>query len=137
MVGSFIGECNHHNAVGHLLQRDILRIADKANARNHGIGFSSTGTSTNDNILFGGCMFNLVLLKVKLALLTKLFEYAFLGRTVTAIWDCEGSRILIKGRTQYTHGTMESHEHIPNRLSQRSMAFLFVKCNFDVVAITD
>ena len=82
-------------------------------------------------------MFNLVLLKVKLALLTKLFEYAFLGRTVTAIWDCEGSRILIKGRTQYTHGTMESHEHIPNRLSQRSMAFLLVKCNFDVVAITD
>ena len=99
MVGSFIGECNHHNAVGHLLQRDILRIADKANARNHGIGFSGTGASTNDNILFGGCMFNLVLLKVKLALLTKLFEFAFLGRTVTTISDYEGSCILIKGHT--------------------------------------
>ena len=137
MVGSFVGECNHHNAVGHLLQRDILCIADKANAGNHGIGFTSTGTSANDNVLFGGGMFNLILLKVELALLTELLECAFLGRTVIAISDCKGSCFLIKGRTQHAHGTMEAHEHIPNRFSQRSMAYLLIKCNFDIVAIAN
>ena len=73
-------------------------IADKANAGNHGIGFTSTGTGANDNVLFGVGMFNLVLFKVELALFTKLLEYAFLGRIVIAISDCKGGRFLIKGR---------------------------------------
>ena len=135
LVCSFICECNHNNTVNHFTQRGILCIADKADAGNHRIGFASTRTGTNYNVLFRGRMFNFILLKVKLALLTEPFKYALLGRAIFAVLNYKGAGVLFKRRTQYTHGTMETHEHISNRSSQRSMAFLLIKCDFYVVMI--
>ena len=135
LVCSFICECNHHNAVSHFMQRDILRIADKANTGNHSISFTRARSGANYNVLFRRGMFNLVLFKVKLALLTEFLEYALLSRTILAVLDYKGSCILIERRTYHAHGAMEAHEHIIDRSHRKSMAFLLVKCNFDIVAI--
>lgn len=55
------------------------------------------------------------------------------SRRTTAF--CVKIKILIERRTYHAHGAMEAHEHIIDRSHRRSMAFLLVKCDFDIVAI--
>ena len=103
LICSFVCECNHHNAIGHFLQRDILGIANEANTRNHRIGLTGAGTGPDNDILFRGSMLNLVLLKVKLAMITQGFQCFFLIRIIVAVHDDKGSNILAEGGIYYAH----------------------------------
>ena len=136
LIRGFICKCDHHNAVGHFPQGDTLGIANKTNAGNHRIGFASTCTGANYNILFRRSVLNFILLKIELALFTKLFENRFLRTAIFPIMDHERSSILIKRLTQYAHGAMKAHEHIINGSSRRNMALLLVKCDFDIIPIS-
>ena len=112
-----------------------MGIANEADTRNHCVSLTGAGTSSDDNVLLGSSMFNLILFKVKLALLTQFLQDLLLSSIIVAILDNEGRNAFIKCTGQHTERAMEAHKGVAEGGCCRGMNLAILKSNFDIIAV--